>query len=77
MVGIFVVIMVVILGLGGAAITGGKFDNWTKRFVRRSKYVLKRKKKQVTTGFYKVRNFRYQNTRNEPSLFDRYQNENI
>lgn len=38
---VFIVIMIFILGVGGALIAGGKFDSWGKRLTRR------RKKKRI------------------------------
>jgi hypothetical protein len=34
---VFIVIMIFILGIGGAMVAGGKFDNWGKRLTWRRK----------------------------------------
>jgi len=44
-VGVFVVIMVYILAFGGAALVGGKFDNWKSRVGDRSKSFFKWRRK--------------------------------
>jgi len=45
-VGIFVVVMVYILALGGAAMVGGKFDGWSSRFLTGTKTFFKWKRKR-------------------------------
>ncbi len=44
-IGIFVVLMIYILAIGGVAAVGGKFDNWTSRLKRhRMAFRWKRKR---------------------------------
>lgn len=43
--GIFVVVMVYLLAFGGAAMVGGKFDNWRSRMIDRSKRAFRWKRK--------------------------------
>jgi hypothetical protein len=45
-VGIFVVVMIYVLALGGAALVGGKNDNWKSRFVNRTKTVFRWRQKK-------------------------------
>nr|WP_294790329.1 hypothetical protein [uncultured Mucilaginibacter sp.] len=45
-VGIFVVLVIYIFAFGGAAMVGGKFDNWTSR-LKRHKVSFKWKRKKL------------------------------
>ena len=40
-VGVFVIAMIYILAIGGAAMVGGKFDNWKSRMINRTKGVFR------------------------------------
>lgn len=44
-VGIFVIAMIYLLALGGAAMVGGKFDNWKSRLVNRTKTTFRWRRK--------------------------------
>jgi hypothetical protein len=37
---VFIVTMIFILGIGGALITGGTFDNWTSRLITKKRKAL-------------------------------------
>lgn len=45
-VAIFVVVMIYILAIGGAAIVGGKFDNWKSHMANRTKSVFRWRRKK-------------------------------
>ena len=45
-VGVFVVVMIYILAFGGAAMVGGKFDNWKSKIVNHTKTAFKWKRKR-------------------------------
>jgi hypothetical protein len=44
--GIFVIAMTYLLALGGAALVGGKFDNWKSHIANRTKSAFKWKRKR-------------------------------
>lgn len=55
---IFIVIMIVILGIGGAFITGGKFDFWGSRLLKEKRRALaarlKQKKQAIVTKYIRT-----------------------
>ena len=46
-VAVFVCIMIYILALGGAAMVGGKFDNWKSRVKQKGYFTFKWKRKRL------------------------------
>jgi len=45
-VAVFVIVMIYILAIGGAALVGGKFDNWKSHMINRTKGVFRWKRKK-------------------------------
>lgn len=45
-VGVFVIAMLYILAIGGAAMVGGKFDNWKSHMINRTKGAFRWKRKK-------------------------------
>jgi len=46
-VGIFVIVMIYILAFGGAAMVGGKFDNWKSRVRQNRFFTFRWKRKRL------------------------------